>query len=526
MKINNIVNIKLKNIITKFNIFLIGFISIRDKQEEIDRNELKLKINDNYYNINFPFKRIKNIRGIAILSNFYIVKIPINSIITENIHNKPFFVYGEGEEERKFSLRYSVLGRKGRYLNNRVKIFNNINTTIYIRQSVKNRLIITVREINKTDYFKERVKINIACFISKIIPHKKILMYEKHSERYEESASIVYERLIDEGYKNVYYIIDKNCVETEKIKEKYRKKFIFKYTFKHYLAFFSAKALIGTESPGHAIDLRVANKHAARRIYKGNFKYVFLQHGVMYMVSLDSNGRSFFRKDGGMPKNSKIVVSSEIEAKHFTDLAGFTREDLYVTGLPKYDRNKLNKEADKIVIMLTWRPWEYNLVRNDIKDAPYYKLVNKIIDSIPENLKEKIILMPHPLVLEGLKKSELSKYILKDFVYNEVLKNAKILITDYSSIAYDAFYRGSNVIFYWEEKDYCMEQYGGHLMLNEKNAFGPICYNSNELQKVVEEQYNIKQKEQYISKYRKIVEFNDNKNTGRLIEHLKKDGII
>ena len=71
-----------------------------------------------------------------------------------------------------------------------------------------------------------------------------------------------------------------------------------------------------------------------------------------------------------------------------------------------------------------------------------------------------------------------------------------------------------------------MEQYGGHLMLNEGNVFGPVCYNSSDLEKTVEELYHVGQKEQYINNYRKIVEFNDNKNTDRLIENLKKDGII
>lgn len=521
-KKNNIINIKLKNIITKSNIFLSGFIVIKDKNKKIERKKIKLRINDNYYNIKFPFKRIKNIKILDILSNFYIVKIPIRSIITEKIHNKPFFTH----EEDKFSLRYSILGKKGKYLNSKVKIIKDINTSVYIRQSVKNRLIITVREINKTDYLKEQIKINIACFASKLIPHKKILMYEKHAEKYEESASIVYENLIDKGNKNVYYLIDKNHIALEKIEKKYKQNFIFKYTFKHYLTFFSAKAFIGTESPGHAIELRIANKHAAYRIYKGNFNYVFLQHGVMYMVSLESKGRSFFRKDEGMPKNSKVVVSSDLEAKHFIEFAGFTKNDLYITGLPKYDKSKLTPKADKIVIMLTWRPWEYNLIRNNIKDAAYYKLIEKIIKHIPKNLKEKIILMPHPLMLEGLKNSELSKYIPNNFVYNEILENTKILITDYSSIAYDAFYRGSNVIFYWEEKDYCMEQYGGHLMLNKRNIFGPICYNVSELEKTVDEQYYINQEKEYINRYRKIVQFNDNKNTERVIEYLEKDDII
>ena len=38
----------------------------------------------------------------------------------------------------------------------------------------------------------------------------KIILFEKKSERYEESASVLFEKLIDEGYKNVFYILDKN----------------------------------------------------------------------------------------------------------------------------------------------------------------------------------------------------------------------------------------------------------------------------------------------------------------------------
>lgn len=244
------------------------------------------------------------------------------------------------------------------------------------------------------------------------------------------------------------------------------------------------------------------------------------------MVSLNSKVRSFFRKDGGMPKNCKIVVSSTEEANHFIKLGGFNKEQLYITGLPKYDKNEWNTNADKITIMLTWRPWEYNLLRNDTMETPYFNILKEIIEAIPENLREHIILMPHPLMLDALRKSELAKYILDDFVYDEVLKATKVLITDYSSIAYDAFYRGSNVIFYWKEKDYCMEQYGGHLMLNEENVFGPICYNNQELNKIIHSQYINNQEEMYVNRYRKIVKFHDNNNTDRLVELLKKDRII
>ena len=524
----NIINIRVKTIITNENIILVGFLSIRDRKENIDRDKLKLLINEEEFDIKFPFKRIKVIRGLAILSNFYIIKIPIEKLLTGNIHNKPFFIYKkDGEIVLKRSLRYNLFSNVNNYYTSRAKILKDKNTSVYVRQSAKNRIMITVRNINKTDYPKEQIKINLAFLFSKIIPKNKIIMYEKNSSRYEESASVLYEKLIDLGYKNIHYIINKDNEKIKNINDKYKKHLVYKYSFRHYLYFFIAKTLIGTESPGHAIELRTANRHSTKRKYSNKFNYVFLQHGVMYMVSLDSDGRSFFRKGGGMPRNAKIIVSSKEEEKHFIELGGdYEEKDFYVTGLPKFDKSIRYKNADKIVIMPTWRPWEFNLLRVDAKNAPYYKMLEEIIESIPKKYKNKIVLLPHPLVINNIKNTPLNKYIIKNKSYDEILRKTDILITDYSSIAYDAFYRGANVIFWWKEKDFCMEQYNGHLMLNDNNAFGPVCYKKEELIQNVNDLYKQKQKEEYIKKYRKIVEFHDNKNTERLVECLQKDKII
>jgi hypothetical protein len=40
-----------------------------------------------------------------------------------------------------------------------------------------------------------------------------------------------------------------------------------------------------------------------------------------------------------MPVNTKIVVSSKEEANHFINYGYYAPDDLYITGLPKYDRN-------------------------------------------------------------------------------------------------------------------------------------------------------------------------------------------
>ncbi len=525
---NNLINIKLNSKITKEYVILKGFLLIKDNENEINRENIKLSLNEKEYNIKFPFKRIKMLGNYVTIFNYYKVKIPIEDLITEKIHNKPFFVYKENEEDvLKRSLRYSTINNKNKYLIDKLKIFKDLNTTIYVRQNAKNRLVITVRNINKTDNKLEQIKINLADFISKFMPKKKIIMYEKNSSRYEESASILYEKLIDLGYKNIYYIINKDNEKLPKIDAKYKKHFIYKYSFKHYLYFFIAKTLIGTESPGHAIELRTANRHSSKRIYSNTFNYVFLQHGVMYMVALDSGGRSFFRKDGSMPKNAKIVVSSKEERRHFLEKGGgYTKNDFYVTGLPKFDRSIRNDNADKIVIMPTWRPWEFNLIRVDVKQAPYYKMLEEIISGIPKEYQDKIVLLPHPLVINSVINTPLGKYLEQDLSYDDILKKTEILITDYSSIAYDAFYRGAKVVFWWKEKDFCMEQYNGSLMLNENNVFGPVCYNKDELNLSIKKLYNSKIDDLYLNNYRKIVEFHDGKNTERVIDCLKKDKLI
>ena len=246
------------------------------------------------------------------------------------------------------------------------------------------------------------------------------------------------------------------------------------------------------------------------------------------MVSLSSELRvKAIDKD----KFYKVVVSSEEEANHFVELGGYNRKDLYVTGLAKFDRSIRNKNADKIVIMLTWRRWEYNDARTDFINTKYYKFIERIINSIPKEYKDKIVVVPHPLFLNLVKntKTPISKYLPEpNFRYDDILKDTSLLITDYSSISYDAFYRGCNVLFCFEERDECLVNYGpsSKLMLNDDNAFGEVCYDVTKIAPLVKKYYNAKQNKEFISKYRKIVEFSDNKNTDRIIEALKKDNMI
>ena len=174
----------------------------------------------------------------------------------------------------------------------------------------------------------------------------------------------------------------------------------------------------------------------------------------------------------------------------------------------------------------TWRPWDYNTLMSECERSTYYNMVLNIYNNIPETLKDKVIILPHPLVMEIFKKTPLGKYIPEVISYDLILEDTALLITDYSSIAYSAFYRGANVIFVWNELEECMKNYEGHLMLNETNVFGDIIYEYGNVGQVVNKNYMKLQQEKYVKAYDKIVEFRDNKNTERLINLLKRDKII
>ncbi len=428
-------------------------------------------------------------------------------------------------------------------MNKNSELFIHDGITCYLRQNILNRMVLTVRDTNRYDYPEEQERLaravrNAAQYRDRDI----VMMYEKHCARYEESASVLYEKLIDLGYDNVYFVCDLSSPAVRGLDEKYRKNLIAKDSDRHLEYFFAANKFISSESIDHALQLRIASKAALDKITKEPLEYVFLQHGPTYMISLNKDLRRAFLKKPQY-RLHKTVVSSELEAQHFIELGGMERDDLYITGMAKFDKACRNEGADKIIIMPTWRRWELNQAREDITQTNYYKMIRVMYESVPEELRDRVIILPHPLMAEKVRAiaggdaaadagadidAEMCSRILMADSYDKVLRDCDMLITDYSSISYDAYYRGANVVFYWAEKDECMTHYGEgtKLMLNMDNVFGPVAMSGDELAAIVRETYGTEQKQADIERYRKIVEFHDGRNTDRIVEHLIKDGVL
>ena len=461
--------------------------------------------------------------------------VPLQDALTLPAKNQVFLTYEHPlGEQVSIAMKYCAMPlNKFLGLRGPMAVDKDTKTVAVYRQTIHNKLIVYVRSVNVTDRISMRLKQTLAFGLGLLWHTKKakelILLFEKNGEKYEESASVLYEELINQGYRNAYFLITKDSPYLHRVAEEYRKNLVYKYSFRHFLYFFKTKTFIGTEAVVHAIDLKTFNVLALKKTADKSMNYVFLQHGVMYMVSLDSQSRRMFARKK-LKGKYRVVVSSQAEADHFTQLGRHLPEDLYITGLPKFDRNRYSETADKIVIMPTWRPWEINQARGDFAATGYCRMMLSLYQNIPLPLQEKTVILPHPLVREELNKlpKEVTEKMVLDVPYDEILKHTAVLITDYSSIAYDAFYRGARVIFDWTEKDACMEAYGPStkLMLHEGNVFGDVLYSHDSLPELLAETYAMPQKEEYKNRYAELVEFHDGNNTKRLISFLKQDGIL
>lgn len=465
--------------------------------------------------------------------NTYKMTIDLEEARGFDIQNRLMVIYKDRYEG---FVAYDVRDRRTGQ-NKNGPLFVHDGVTFYLRQNKYNRVTLTVRDTNRYDSPEEQERLARAVKNAEALKDRDIIfMYEKHCAKYEESASVLYEKLIDMGYDNVYFVVDKSIPSVQDLPEKYKKNLIDKDSDKHLEYFFASDKFISTETLEHALQLRIANKAAMDKISKEPLSYVFLQHGPTYMVSLNKENRSGFLKKPWM-KLHKTVVSSELEARHFIELGGMDMEDLYVTGMAKFDRAFRHEGADRIVIMPTWRRWELNQAREDITQTAYYRMIRLMYESVPDSLKDKVVILPHPLMAERFEAiagsgegadAEMCGRILVTDNYENVLRDTEVLITDYSSISYDAFYRGAKVVFYWAEKDECMTHYGEgtKLMLDLDNVFGPVAMNGAEITAAVKENYGAAQRQDYLDRYRRIIEFHDGRNTERIVEHLKKDGII
>lgn len=221
-----------------------------------------------------------------------------------------------------------------------------------------------------------------------------------------------------------------------------------------------------------------------------NKNFIFLQHGVIKDdLSRWLNGK----------KIAAIVTTTSAEYESFIGKESpyqFSSDQVILTGIARYDAlREISKAVDKdfIVVMPTWRmslrdslQGLTGLLRTEaFVNSEFGRnwiefLSSEELQSLAKNSGSKIVFLPHPALTELTSSLRLPEYISHfkdlDLTFQEVLGRSKLYVTDYSSVAFDAAYIDSPVLYFQFDQDTFFNEhsYSKGYFDYEEDGFGPV----------------------------------------------------
>ena len=254
---------------------------------------------------------------------------------------------------------------------------------------------------------------------------------------------------------------------------------------------------------------------------------VFLQHGVTALKRVDG----VFKKTSANGVDL-FVATSNYEKNIIKKYFNYKSNEIIVTGFTRWDvlKDKSKKLKDKeIFFMPTWRNWLDEVAESEFEKSSYFKNYMEILNSeelskILEENNLTIKYFVHPKFKYYLDKFSTSSERIKvvqpgEVQVNELLMRASLLITDYSSVAWEMYYQNKPTLFYhFDIDDY--NKYQGSYLDMEHELFGDKAMNPNELidqiKKYIETDFE--HPKQYVEMRNKYFSFVDDKNCERTFD--------
>ncbi len=334
----------------------------------------------------------------------------------------------------------------------------------------------------------EILRYRIAYFMLKPFVKKEIWLILDRAARADDNGEHFFKYVLDhypEG-KKVYYVIGKNCPDYKRMEKV--GKVLPLGSFLHKLYFLLSGKIISSQFDPYVFKPFKEKGALVQDLFA--YQSVFLQHGVT------QNDLSRFL--GKNTKDFKLLVAvSEREKQSFLQSSyGYTEKEVKVTGFPRFDNLKRheNEQSKKILIMPSWRKsiqGSYDVDTgasvyfDGFKDTSYFQFYNSLINdkrlsACMEEHGYKGVFALHPGHYKqyvDFEQNDNFTILGEEFSYQQQFISCALMVTDYSSVAFDFAYLNKPVIYarFDEEEFYTGQKYGHGYFDFEKDGFGPVC---------------------------------------------------
>lgn len=264
-------------------------------------------------------------------------------------------------------------------------------------------------------------------------------------------------------------------------------------SLKHWLYYMSANLNISSQKSGNPCPIFWYVVQVKLGLYRNR---VFLQHGVTH------NDSKWIYYD--KTKFRYFICGTRKEYDFIRKKFGYPDENLALTGFPRWDALKdiSKKQKQKsILIMPTWRNW-LGGDRNNIFKVDYFEKTNYFIkwnellnDKNFINYIEKnnivVYFYPHINMMQFLDSFKTAsnniKIIPSDQNIQDFFNKCNLMITDYSSVAFDFAFLNKPVIYYqFDQEEFRIRQLKEGFFSYERDGFGPVVKNPMDVVKCVE----------------------------------------
>ncbi|MFB6469126.1 CDP-glycerol glycerophosphotransferase family protein [Cytobacillus sp. Hz8] len=316
--------------------------------------------------------------------------------------------------------------------------------------------------------------------------------------------------------RNVYYIIEKNSPEVKSVEP--LGNLLYFGTKKHIKYTLIATRIFGSHHSDYLYPMRVA---AIKKKIKA--KKIFLQHGVIGT----KNTVHFYGVHSPSFHTDLFIVSSDYEKEIIRRDFGYDTRQVKVTGLSRFDSLLAGDVLVKrqLLVIPTWREW----IVNDEKflESEYFARYRELVHhpylhELSKNLQFEIVLCLHPnmqMFTSFFKDAPVRIVNQGEIDVQYLLKESAMMITDYSSVAFDFSFLHKPVVYYQFDRERFIGKKQSHLDL-DLDLPGEIVYEIADILKLVESyaQHDFTMKPEYMKRASKFLKYRDQNASKRIYE--------
>lgn len=274
--------------------------------------------------------------------------------------------------------------------------------------------------------------------------------------------------------------------------------------------------------------------------YEYTKKFVFLQHGI----TKDDLSAWF----NGKRNLQCIITATYPEYFSLIEDGGrykLSEKEVVLTGFPRHDNLiRYNLQDNKtILIMPTWRQnimgeisgtGNNRVINKGFMNTNYAQswskfLHSKILADLAMNYGYEVIFAPHANIEAYLELFEIPEYIVvwqaskSTSSMQQLFQNSKLMITDYSSVAFEMGLLDKTTIYYQFDREEAFS--GGHIYQKgyfdyEKDGFGPVVTTEEDLLNQLEDvlKNNGAPSEPYATRIKNTFAYRDTNNCERVYQ--------